>query len=122
LPAGMGIGLRDDMKALIETLRQEIAQAFESEPYISSADKLRDEVEDAREELIRSLEAQARAQNFDIVRTASGMDLVPTRDGKALAEEDVKALPEAEQRELESTRRVLGREVDSGARTIRSQE
>jgi lon-related putative ATP-dependent protease len=122
LPAGMGARFRDDMAALVAELRQAIPRAFEAESYRQARSRIEQDFQAAQESLLKELEAEARKQGFTVLRTATGLALVPVKDGQPIPSEVFQQLPAEEQERLAAVHRQLEGTVKATLRRLRERE
>jgi ATP-dependent Lon protease len=86
LPAGKGKLLKKDMENLIETLKRNIPQIFESENYQERKKQLVKEFQDRQKAIVEEFDKKVREQNFSLVQVQMGPfvkpDLQPIIEGK----------------------------------------
>jgi lon-related putative ATP-dependent protease len=99
LPAGRATALRRDVEALVGELRAAIPAAFEGEAYRRRREALDKELEAAREQLVRAVQARAEGKGVAVLRTPVGFTLGSVRDGEVLGADEFARLPEPEQAE-----------------------
>jgi len=107
LPCGLGARFRDDMISFVAELRQVIRQTFEAESYREFRNQIEAEYEAGQEEMLHQLEACAQERGFTVLHTASGLNLVPVKDGQPLSPEVFHKLPEAEREQFAAAHREL---------------
>ncbi len=122
LPAGTGARFRDDMAALVAELRRTIPQAFEAETYQEARRQIEQKYQNAQEELLKGLDAQARQRSFAVMRTPSGLALVPVRDGRPLPPEAFQALPDEEKERFAAQYAELERFAEETLQRLRDNE
>ncbi len=122
LPAGVGSRFRDDMAALVAELRRTIPQAFEAETYQEARRQIEQRFQSAQEELLKGLDAQARQRSFAVMRTPSGLAIVPLKDGRPLPPEAFQALPEAEREQFAAQYAELERFAGETVQQLRDNE
>lgn len=122
LPPGIGARFRDDMAALVRELRQAIPRAFEGEAYRADRGRIQQELQAAQEELLKGLDAQAQARGFAVLRTASGLALVPAKDGRPIPPEALAQLPAEQQERLRTVQRELSALAEETLRRLQEQE
>ncbi|HSV50172.1 MAG TPA: ATP-binding protein [Candidatus Acidoferrales bacterium] len=118
LPPGKGKEFREDMKNLIENVRNSLPKAFESEDYISKREATLRGLENKRKELIGGMNAKAQSEGFVIQTTPIGILLVPVLDGKPLNEEEMLALPQKMKDKLMEKREKLEKEFSAVMRQL----
>lgn len=100
LPAGQGIQLRDDMRALVRDLRTMIQAAFESEEYATQVERLNHEFKGRADQAIGEVAQEAHRHGLAMIRTPGGFSFAPEKDGEVMSAEAFQALPEAQRHEL----------------------
>lgn len=122
LPPGRGARFRDDMAALVADLRQSIPRAFEAEPYREARRRMEQELQAAQESLLEQLQAQAQAQGFVVLRTPSGLALLPLKEGKPIPPERFQQLSPEEQQRLAAAHSALQQPVEETIQRLRERE
>ncbi len=107
LPAGMGEAFRQDVEALIQSLRTEIPKAFSGEDYEKRKAAVLKRAQEDKARAFRELEAAANERGFLVQRSADGVALVYTREGAPVSQEDFENLPEEEQKAVQEARAFL---------------
>ena len=126
LPPGRGPRLKQDIDAFVDELKTEIPKAFETEAYTNHRNKVMQELETGRRQIIVQIEHRAAQAGFQLLKGPGGLLLVPAVDGKPLSDEDLgKLQPEQQARIAEAHDRVQHdieerlvaiRELEKGAR------
>ncbi|MBI1730016.1 AAA family ATPase [Candidatus Acetothermia bacterium] len=119
LPAGMGTELQQDMKRLIENIRREVPQAFESEEYNSKREEILKALNQGREGLFEKLQVRATQAGFALQPTPAGVLVVPVKENKPLTDEEFQALPEQERERLKKGRDELQSELNTTLKQLR---
>lgn len=122
LPPGRGTQLRSDMDNLIEELTAEIPRAFESEDYARQKEQINRELADERQKAFSQLDRYAEERGFAIVRTPSGIGIVPLREGKPLTPEEFSALDKATREHLEDESQAVQAALNATLRIVRRLE
>ncbi len=123
LPPGQGRQFQKDMADLVETLRQRIPEAFESEAYLNRKEAIIREFNLARAKIFEELEKKVRAEGFILNVEPMGMMIIPAKeDGSPMTPEDVKDLPEERKEELKRKSEELQKELNATARRIQQLE
>jgi len=118
LPAGKGKVFQEDMKNLIENVRNALPKAFESDDYVAKRETTIRSLEKQRKQLIDELNAKAQSEGFVIQTTPVGLLLVPILDGKPLSEEEILALPQNTKDRLNEKREKLEIEFRNAMRQL----
>ncbi|MBN2466903.1 MAG: AAA family ATPase [Deltaproteobacteria bacterium] len=96
LPAGKGASLKHDIKELIESLKIEIPQIFESDEYKSRRKAITEGFRDKQKNAIKEFEKRVTSENFTIVQLQMGPytkpAILPVVMEKPLPLEQVEAL------------------------------
>ena len=122
LPAGQGNKFKARMSRLITDLRQDLPQAFDIDSYRETIDAVQGEFEQKRGTLLQSLQQKAAAENFALMKTASGFAIVPVQDGQQMSQEQVQALPIDTQQAMEDAAQKLSVELEDVAYQIHELE
>lgn len=122
LPKGLGSRFRDDMAALVRELRQAIPRAFEGETYQEDRGRIERRFQAEQEALLEGLQRKAQERGFAILRTASGLALVPTKDGQPIPPEVFSQLPAEEQKRLQAIHQELAELAEEVLRRLRERE
>jgi lon-related putative ATP-dependent protease len=111
LPAGWGRRFRDEMLRLIEEACSTLPAAFESEDYQSRRQAIEEEANREQEKAFAEVREHAREHDLAIMQTATGFNIVPLVDGKALTPEHFGKLPPEERERLQENSERMGREL-----------
>lgn len=126
LPAGQGQLFKERMVKLINDLRQDLPQAFDTETYRDSIEKVQTVFEESQNELLKSLSEKAKSQGFALLKTPSGFAVVPTANGRQLTQPELAQMMQQmtpEQRaELEANHQALMNELTAIANQIHQME
>ncbi|MGE0624289.1 MAG: Lon protease family protein [Pseudomonadales bacterium] len=112
LPAGRGRSLRDDMRQLVEELKNSVPQALESDEYRARRQEFEDAFRQQQGRAFEALQAEAEAQNVRLLRTPAGFAFAPMRNGEVIDPESYNKLPEAEQQAIEQVVTGLQEKLD----------
>ncbi len=107
LPAGEGIKFREEIEELINELKVELPQAFESRDFEEEITKIHQDNREKKARLFDRLEEKASEIGFSLRWTKVGMMTIPIYNNKLLTEEEYQALPEEVKREIEQKRSQL---------------
>lgn len=92
LPAGRGARLRGDMAALVDELRAMIPAMFDSDEYISAAERINAEYKERAEKALEDVGQDAQRRGLAMLRTPVGFTFAPQKDGEVLSTEAFEAL------------------------------
>jgi lon-related putative ATP-dependent protease len=101
LPAGKGVGFRQDMEDLVEELRTALSAAFESEEYQTRRQSIAEEFKERQSESFEELRKKAQEQKVALIRTPAGLAVAPVRDGEVLSPEEIQQMSEEERQSLQ---------------------
>ena len=86
LPAGKGVMLKKDMHTMLETLKKEVPQIFESQDYINRKSEISDVYEKKTSNFFMALEKKVKEAGFALVaiqgRQGQPPDVMPLVDGE----------------------------------------
>jgi lon-related putative ATP-dependent protease len=122
LPPGYGCQLRDDMAEFMRDLQRAISVAFDSDDYGRRAEAIAREMEEARGEAMRKLEAEAGRLGFTMAQTATGLVIAPIVNGQVVTPEQYEQLPADVRERFESQQPELQHELDHTMREVRTLE
>lgn len=112
LPAGDGSVFQARMAALIGTISEDLPQAFASETYQEAIQAVRLAFEEQQAQRLAVLSEKAAEQGLALVRTASGIAVVPVSNGHQLTPEEMGQLPLEQQQALEKSLEALSEELE----------
>jgi lon-related putative ATP-dependent protease len=122
LPAGKGVVLRQDIDRLVQELRTTIPAAFESEDYRSRRESLEELLTKEQDHIFKDMQQRARAEDFALMRTQSGLGFAPLRDGEAINPEQFQHLPVETQQSIEQRLAALQTELQTAVRQMQHLE
>ncbi len=109
-PAGEARPFKVAMEVLVKALRHDIRATFESSKYLDGRAKIIDEFDSKKKALFHEVNEVARERSFGFQEDPVGFSLVPMKEGRAMKEEEVKRLTEAERQDIgEKRRHIEGR-------------
>lgn len=116
LPPGGGAKLRGQVNALLTQAADALEKMFAGDQYAQSRNLLGRQLDQARAEAFRALDARVQSAGFVLSRKDDGFMLTPVKEGKPLTSEQYAALPEEEQNRINERGQALQEELE---RTIR---
>ncbi|MBM4286910.1 MAG: ATP-dependent protease [Deltaproteobacteria bacterium] len=122
LPTGLGKVLRNDLEELINTLKVQIPEIFESEDYSNRREALVHQFTQSRNNILKELDERATLEGFILNISQAGMMIFPGKEGKPLTEEELKSLSDEEREELRQKSNALHTEMNEALRKIRKME
>ncbi len=98
LPGGTGSMFKRDVKNLVDRLKKEIPQLFESQEYMNMKKEITDTYENQAGNFFKTLEKKVNAEGFAIVDVQMGQfkrpEVMPVVDGKPVPIEQLEAMVE----------------------------
>ena len=122
LPQGQGQELAKDMEELLDHLRSEIPEAFESEDYRRRREEASRKYAAERNNILAELEAKAVEEGFILNVSQKGMMIIPAKDNQPLTEEDLANLSEEDKNTLRQKSEALQEEMNVSVVKIRKSE
>jgi len=122
LPPGGAIAFSKEMDKLLDNLNEEIPQAFEGEEYRQLRTKLARELDDARTDEFKRLEAFVNERGFALLKTPAGLIIAPVVEDQILTPEQYEELDAAKKEEFEQHRSVLQEKLEHTMRRVREIE
>ena len=119
LPCGNMRALATDMDDLVDTVRQDIPRAFESDDYTERMEAAMQQLQAQREELTGALDKVAIESGFALRFTQAGIASFPVKDGQPLSDLEYAALPEAEQESIREKAMQLQQAINRTLADIR---
>ena len=119
LPAGQGGQFKGDMQSLIESLKKDLSEAFDTDAYREASENIRAHYKGERNTLLEDLRQRAIKDEMTVVDTPSGWVVVPMSEGKAMSADVYQQLPVEEHQMLERKRQRWGEELDELLRKMR---
>ncbi|MCP4362843.1 MAG: AAA family ATPase [Chloroflexi bacterium] len=117
LSAGDGEKFQTRMRKLIQDLRRELPQAFDSETYQETIAAVSKEMEEQQNTLLGQLSKKAQEQGFALTQTPSGFMIAPTVDGRQLSPQELnqmlQQMPPDQQAALQETLQGLMEELNA---------
>jgi predicted ATP-dependent protease len=111
-----------DLTELIEDVKAEIPDIFESEDYSARRDKLVSVFNQKRTSLLQELEEKVKAEGFLINMSQVGMVIMPAKEDKPMEEADIAAMSDEDKEGLKEKSTALQTEMNQTVREIRKFE
>jgi lon-related putative ATP-dependent protease len=118
LPPGRGCEFRMDMAKLVESLKQELPRAFDSDEYRDRNHLIVESNAEKKKSLISAVEKKAKEKGFEIKSTPAGIVTIPIIDGEPLKSEDYQNLGDDLKKEIEEKQAELNQMVRDTLREI----
>lgn len=123
LPPGTGLTFQKDIDELITVLREEIPKIFESKEYEKQRTNILEDFQQKQKMHFSDLEKEAKAKDFTLRKTVSGLILVPVKKtGETLSEEEYEHLEPAVKKKVEAIGKELQEKLDDVIRIVREEE
>jgi predicted ATP-dependent protease len=122
LPAGHGIRLRDDMAEFIRDLQQAFPVAYDSEDYSQRMRTMAQELDQARNEVLKKMGETAKAHGFALMQAATGLGVVPMVDDQMVTPEQFGQLPEEVRSKFEADLPEVQQALERTMREVRAME
>lgn len=122
LPAGMAKKFSKDMDEFINIVQNELSKAFDNEDYEKEKQKLINEFQVKRNNLMEKLESDAENLGLKVKTTSTGIYFLPMIEGKTLTEEEYGMLDDEIKYEIESKTSEMQEETIEIIRKIRNVE
>ena len=120
LPPGSAVQFRTDMESLIAAAVRDIKAALEGEIAISQRDRIVNDFQQQKQELLERVSEQARQQGFGIQATPVGLVVIPFVKGKPISEEDFLSLTPEQRDELSKAQQQLQTALDAAVRQAKA--
>ena len=119
LPCGNMRALAADMGELVDTVRRDVPEVFESDNYRERIETTTQDIQAKRQEMTETLERTAIEAGFTLRSSPAGITPVPVRADRPISEQDYAALPEAERESINESAAGLQRAIDRTMAQIR---
>ena len=111
LPQGKGKPFRNQIKNLLQKLKEELTRAFSSEEYTSERKRAVEESQARQQKLLEETAEVAQRQGFQLQMTSVGPALFPVIDGKAVSQADYLVLDRSVRNKIEKKRNDVLKKV-----------
>jgi lon-related putative ATP-dependent protease len=118
VPYGRAIEFSKKMNKLIENLKKELPQAFESEQYQEKQSAIQKKYSKKQRKIMQQLERSAKEQQMHINKTKAGLQAVPLVDDEPISMKTFRSLPKKEQSAMESKMGLIQSEIEATVREI----
>lgn len=119
LPPGKGSELVREMDDLIVSLKRDIPKVFESRDYESHRDEILEGQQERTKAFFSRLEQLAAEKGLMLKKSASGLSVVPAKDGKPLTREELDHLSRAERDAMDQDVKLIQDKLGSSIREAR---
>ncbi|MFZ5929786.1 MAG: Lon protease family protein [Pseudomonadota bacterium] len=111
LPAGQGVRFRDALSQMVDELRTALPAIFEGEEYRVRRHAIDEKFQGRQQAAFEVLEQRALEKSIRVIRTPTGITLVPVRNNELVKPEIFEAMPEAERKQIEADIQELQRSM-----------
>ena len=119
LDAGLAKTFKEDVDKLVETLKNAIPAAFESDAYHAQRKMIDDTFKAKSEEVYGQIEEEAKKMGMAMVRTPGGIVFVPRKEnGELMSPKEFHALPQEIRDEMEKRVDLLNEHLNEATRTL----
>jgi len=122
LPAGKGKVLKKDMSTLIEEARRLLPDAFKSDDYAAKRDSTLKGFETERKKLYEGLNKEAQDEGFVLQSSATGLLIIPLKDGKPMSEQEFLSLKPEMKKNIQKKKDKLGENLRNTVRQLKNLE
>jgi len=122
MPSGTGLLFKAHMEDLVETLKRDIPKVFESKDYESHRNEIYDSQQVRTKVIFDKLERDVRSKGFVLKKSASGLTVLPAKDGKAIKDTEFDSLTQKEKDDFDKAGRGLQDRLGDAIREIRDVE
>ena len=107
LPQGRGKVFKEQIDALLQRIKEELAKAFASEEYKAEREKAVEAGQSGQKKLFEEIGDEAQKEGFRFQMTPVGPALIPLVNGKPLSQAEYAELEETVRREIEKNQAEL---------------
>lgn len=107
LATGMAVTLKEDMKKLVEMLKEDIPEALESDAYKARKKDIDEKYNQHKNQLFKKLEQEAEKRGFALQRTPIGIKTIPLVDGEPVDQDTYQQLSDQEKEKIEQKQKEL---------------
>jgi lon-related putative ATP-dependent protease len=122
LQVGMGAGLEEDMKELLQAIKNDIPKALQSKEYELDKNKIVLENQEKNNQLFSVMEKEAEEKGYALQRTVSGLVVVPQKEGRNMTQEEYEQLPDDEKEKIDETGNELKGKLADILASVRENE
>ncbi len=122
LPAGKGKRLLKSIERLISQLKKDIPEVSNSDEYKKQRQAIIQQSRETQNKILAELDHQLKQRGFTLQKIATGLVLVPIKDGKLITPEQFDTLPPEEKQRLEKIGQALQTELNDEFQSIHKLE
>jgi len=122
LPAGEGKNLAKKMAQLISQLTKDIPEVFNSEDYKKQRQDIIQNLQNKQNKILADLDNSLREKGFSLRKVATGLVLVPVKNGRPLTSQEMEAMSADEKKKMEQSGQALRAALDDELQNINQLE
>ncbi len=122
VPTGKGTALKEDLEKLIEIFADEIPKAFADKELTDRKNELLREFEDEKDILLKELQDNIIEDGFALKHSATGIYIMPIKDGEVISEEEYEELSEEEKEAIQDNSITTNIKVENTIDLIKAKE
>jgi lon-related putative ATP-dependent protease len=122
LKVGMGRELDEDMKELVQSVKNDIPKALQSKEYELDKNKIVTENQEKNNQLFSVMEKECEENGYALQRTVSGLVVVPQKEGRNMTQEEYEQLPGDEKEKVDKTGNELKGKLADILSSVRENE
>ena len=122
LPAGKGRLLLKTMDRLISQLKRDIPDVLNSEDYKKQRQTIIQKSRETQNKVLAELDKRLKQHGFTLRKVATGLVLVPIKDGEMISPEQFESLPPEEKQRLEKIGQDLQSELNEEFQAVHKLE
>ena len=122
LPAGMGAELQEQMNELLNRLTNELPKVFTNKEFENKKNEIVKVFHHKREEIIREITEEAKAQQFGVKTANSGIYFMPIIDGVVIDEEQYDELSQEQRDSISKNSEAIQKRAAEALRIIKDFE
>jgi lon-related putative ATP-dependent protease len=107
VPAGKGKEFADDMKQLVENIRNALRSSFENEEFQNRRQSINEELQEKQQQAFEELQNRAKEHNLAPLRTPAGLVFAPVKEGEVIPPDEFNKLSEDERKRVEEKSQEL---------------
>lgn len=106
------------MQQLVEDLKTALPTILESEDYRNRRQLIDQESRDRQDKVFEDIQKKATPQHITLVRTPTGLALVPVKDGEVVSPQDFQKLPDDDKKKLQEAIEALQKEMAANLQNL----
>lgn len=118
LPSGRGCEFKNAMDRLVSDLQSALSSAFRSDEYRSSLQMIEEDLKERQEAALEVVRNSAKEKSVSLVHTPMGYAFAPTAEGRVIAPEKFRALPQQTRAQFEENIQALEQELQEAMQNL----